>query len=257
MSRFFFHPEPQPGKVILLPPEEAHHLKVQRVSSEEGVLISNGRGRLYRGIVQERDKKGVFVFIVEKVEEEKPPFPLFIWQGILKSPARMDWLVEKLTEIGVTEIGFFPTKRSVKAKVSEEKIQRLRRIAISACKQSGRLWFPGVQVFASWEEFLSDLSRLPGKMVFLADPSGNTSLFGMLRKGNVQYPVGLIIGPEGDLTEEEKRDLHVLGVDSVSLGGKILRSETAALFGAVLLSAFLEESHAGEHQNPWMQGEPS
>lgn len=245
MSRFFFHPNPQPGKVILLPPEEAHHLEVQRIPPQKDILVSDGKGKLYRGILQGREREGAFVLVVEKVKEEDPPYPLFIWQSFLKSPTRMDWLVEKLAEIGVTKIGFFPAERSVRERISEEKMQRLWRIAINACKQSGRAWFPVVQVFNSWEEFLSTLSAVRKGTLFLADPSEEENLPRTLKKEDIRCPLGLIIGPEGDLTEKEKRDLSALGVRSVSLGKKILRSETAALVGAILLSSFLEEKLCG------------
>lgn len=245
MGRFFFHPDPQPGKVILLPPEEAHHLEVQRIAPQKDILVGDGKGKLYRGILQGREREGAFVLVVEKVREEDPPYPLFIWQSFLKSPTRMDWLVEKLAEIGVTKIGLFPAERSVRERISEEKMQRLQRIVINACKQSGRVWFPVVQVFTSWEEFLSTLSAAKGGTLFLADPSGEENLLRTLKKGDIRCLLGLIIGPEGDLTEKEKGDLSALGARPVSLGRKILRSETAALVGAALLSSFLEEKLCG------------
>lgn len=255
MSRFFFHPEPQLGKSILLSQEETHHLTVQRIPPSRDILISNGKGELYRGILQGKDRGQASVFVVEKVKEEAPPPAFCVWQSFLKSPARTEWLVEKLTEIGVTEIGFFPAERSIKENISEEKMKRLERIALSACKQSGRIWFPAIRVCHSWEEFLSFFRTLAKGTVLLADPSGSTSLLTFLQEGNTRYPVSLIIGPEGDLTEREKQELCNRGAHLVSLGKKILRSETAAIFGAAILSAFLEAGHASQHQNTWVQGE--
>lgn len=252
MSRFFFHPEPQPGKVLALPPEETHHLTVQRIPLHSDVLVGDGKGRLYRGVFQGKNRESALVFIAEKVYEEPPPHPLCVWQSLLRSPARMEWLVEKLTEIGVTEIGFFPTERSVKGNISETKVQRFVRIAISACKQSGRTWFPKVRAWASWREFLSHLSAQGEGRMLLADPSGTRNLVAFLQEEGTQCLTGLIIGPEGDFTEAEKRELQRQGVYPVTLGKRILRSETAALFGAVILSAFLEVYHAGERENSWV-----
>lgn len=255
MSRFFFHPEPQLGKIVSLPQEETHHLLVQRVSPREGILISNGRGKLYRGIFQGKNEKYASVLVVEKVKEEAPPPSFCVWQSFLRSPVRMEWLVEKLTEIGVTEIGFFPAERSVKEKISQEKAKRFERIAISACKQSGRIWFPAIRVCGSWEEFLSLLKVSARGTILLADPSGNINLFGLLQKESIRCPINLIVGPEGDLTEREKQELCDQGARPVALAEKILRSETAAIFGAAILSAFLEASRADRHQDAGMQSE--
>ncbi|MEN3202740.1 MAG: RsmE family RNA methyltransferase [Atribacterota bacterium] len=255
MGRFFFHPEPQLGKIVLLSPEETHHLTVQRISPYTDILISNGKGELYRGVFQGKNKGHAFVLVVEKVEKELPPPSLCVWQSFLKSPARMEWLVEKLTEIGATEIGFFPAERSVKETVSKEKIKRLERIALSACKQSGRIWFPVIRVCTSFEEFLGFVTPKVGA-VFLADPFGGENLLEFIQKRGIQPPVTLIIGPEGDLTEGEKQKLYGRGAFPISLSKKVFRSETAAIFGAAIISAFLGVDNASKHQDTWMQGKP-
>lgn len=256
MSRFFFHPEPQIGESILLSPEETHHLTVQRIPLSGEILISNGKGEVYRGIFQGKDRGQASVLVVEKVKEEAPPLAFCVWQSFLKSPTRMEWLVEKLTEIGVAEIGFFPAERSIKESLSEEKMKRLERIALSACKQSGRTWFPVIRVCRSWEEFLSSLATSAKGTVLLANPLGK-NLFVFLQEGGIRYPLSLIVGPEGDLTEREKQELCARGAYLVSLGKSILRSETAAIFGAAILSAFLEAHHASQYQNAWVQGKSS
>lgn len=249
MGRFLFHPMPQVGEVIALSSEETHHLRVQRIPLRTPVLIGDGRGGLYRGVLLERRDEHALVFIEEKVENTIPSFSLSVWQGFLRSPARMDWMIEKLVEIGVTEIGFFPAERSVKERVSKDRIARWEKIIVSACKQSGRTWFPTVRVFASWEDFLRDLSE-KRQRVFLADASCGEQLLDVLRKGEVEDSIALIVGPEGDFSEREKEALSKIGVYPVSFGEKILRSETAALFGASLLVAFMEGNHAGRRENP-------
>lgn len=244
MGSFVFHPLPQPGKVIMLSEEETHHLSVQRILQGTSVLVSDGKGRLYRGTFLEKQRSRAFVLVEEEIRCESPGFSLSIWQGFLKSPSRMDWLVEKLAEIGVTEIGFFPAERSVKEEVSQERVKRWEKVVLSACKQSGRIWFPLLRVFTSWKEFLS---VLPGRRVFLADPLEKQRLSRALKEGGMLNSVGLVVGPEGDFTEKERRELLELGVQPVSLHQKVLRSETAALLGAFLLVTFLEDHHAGEH----------
>ncbi|WP_427365858.1 RsmE family RNA methyltransferase [Candidatus Caldatribacterium saccharofermentans] len=251
MARFLFHPTPRIGEVIALSPEETHHLWVQRVPLRTPVLVGDGKGGLYRGILLDRKDEHALVLIEEKVEDVAPSFFLSVWQGFLKSPARMDWMIEKLVEIGVTEIGFFPAERSVKERISKDRMARWERIVVSACKQSGRTWFPVVRVFESWEDFLVGLSR-KRQRVFLADASCRERLLEVLQRGEVKGSAALIVGPEGDFSEKEKKALSRIGVYPVFLGGRILRSETAALFGASLLVAFMEGNHADRCENPRM-----
>ncbi|WP_438314899.1 RsmE family RNA methyltransferase [Candidatus Caldatribacterium sp. SIUC1] len=255
MGRFLFHPTPQIGEVLVLSPEETHHLQVQRVPLRASVLIGDGKGGLYRGVLLERKDKHALVLVEEKVEDAVPSFFLSVWQGFLRSPARMDWMIEKLVEIGVTEIGFFPAERSVKERVSKDRMARWEKIVVSACKQSGRTWFPAVRVFESWEDFLVGLSG-KRQRVFLADASCREQFLEVLQREEVGGSAALIVGPEGDFSEREKEALSKMGIHPVSLGRRILRSETAALFGASLLVAFMEGNHASKCENPWVQGEP-
>ncbi|MGQ9621849.1 MAG: RsmE family RNA methyltransferase [Candidatus Caldatribacteriaceae bacterium] len=252
MACFVFHPAPEVGKVLSLPEEESHHVSVQRFAPGDSLLVSDGRGRLYRGRLLGEEKKEVQVLIEEKVEEETPPFFLSVWQGLLKSPSRMDWLVEKLTEVGVTEIVFFPAERSLREGCAGERLRRWERIALNACKQSGRLWFPEVANVSSWGEFLHRLSSFKGDVV-LADPSGEKSIAEVLGAEKFKGSVALIVGPEGDFTEKEKREIFgTRKVQSLRLCRTILRSETAALFGASVFVAFMEVHHAGGNKDSGM-----
>ncbi len=247
MARFVFHPAPEVGKVLSLPEEESRHVSVQRFAPGDSLLVSDGRGRLYRGRLLGEER--VQVLIEEKVKEETPPFFLSVWQSLLKSPSRMDWLVEKLTEIGATEIVFFPAERSLREGCSRKRLRRWERIALSACKQSGRLWFPKVVSVSSWRELLHRLLSFRGDVI-LADPLGEKSIAEVLGVQRFSSSVVLIVGPEGDFTEEEKREIFEAGrIWSLRLCRTILRSETAAIFGASILVAFMEVHHAGRNKD--------
>lgn len=251
MARFVFHPAPEVGRVLSLPEEESHHVSVQRFAPGDNLLVSDGRGRLYRGRLLGEEKK-VQVLIEEKVKEETPPVFFSVWQSLLKSPSRMDWLIEKLTEVGVTEIVFFPAERSLREGCTGGRLRRWERIALNACKQSGRLWFPEVVSVSSWEEFLHRLSSFKGDVV-LADPLGERSVAEVLGAERFSDNVALIVGPEGDFTEKEKREIfETRKVWSLRLCKTILRSETAALFGASVFIAFMEVHHAGGNKDSGM-----
>ncbi len=120
--------------------EELHHiLKVRRIRTGEEIYFTDGKGNLYRTSLLSR--KGEFSKAVN-VKQESPPQPVIsVFCGIIQEPARLGFLVEKATELGVTSISFVNFKRCVKTNV---KIDKLNRVAISAIKQSGNLFLPQI-----------------------------------------------------------------------------------------------------------------
>lgn len=237
MSRFFFHPSLMAEETILLSSEESHHLLVERIKPGSLVLLCDGKGNLFQGVYEKEHKGKAQISIEEKIGEEKKNLDLIVWQAMLKSPSRLDWLVEKLTEIGVSQIGFFFPHNSLKNVISREKKERWEKIILSACKQSGRTIFPDLILLEQWEDFVSSLSNSRGTVV-LADPEGDETLWSFL-KDQKERSFQIVIGPEGDLTKEEKEEILQKG-KGVKLSTKILRSETASLFCASVVASFLE-----------------
>lgn len=237
MSRFFFHSSLVAEEIILLSPEESRHLLVERIKPRSSVLLCDGKGNLFRGVYEEEQKGRARIRVKEKVREEKKSFDLIVWQAMLKSPSRLDWLVEKLTEIGVTRIGFFFSHNSLKDTISRGKKTRWEKIILSACKQSGRTIFPDLILSEQWTDFVSSLYISPGTIV-LADPEGDETLWSFL-KDQTEKSFQIVIGPEGDLTKEEKKEILQKG-RGLKVSKKILRSETASLFCASVVASFLE-----------------
>jgi len=232
MSRFLFYSPLVTNEVILLSPEESHHLLVERIKPGSSVFLSDGKGNLFRGIYEGEKRGRAQIRVEEKVGEEKRSFDLVVWQAVLKSPSRMDWVVEKLTEIGVSQIGFFSSHRSLKSTIPPEKMERWEKIVLSACKQSGRTIFP---------DLIFSLSNSPGTVI-LADPEGNEALWSFLQERK-ERSFQIVIGPEGDLTREEREEiLKKAQGKRIKLSKKILRSETASLFSASVVTSFLEDT---------------
>ncbi|MGQ9473807.1 MAG: RsmE family RNA methyltransferase [Candidatus Caldatribacteriaceae bacterium] len=246
MSHFFFHPVLREGKVVILSPEEGFHLEVERIIPQSPIMLCDGRGGLFKALyLGKRDQKHL-VEVRERIEKVPPPYRVEIWQGILHAPARMDWLVEKATEIGVSEIGFFPSERSVVFQISAHRVERWKKIVINACKQSGRVFFPEIRIFPTWEDFLSVLFCFKGS-VFWTDPTEKVALSNFLSDER-ERAFALLVGPEGGFTEKERETFFTFShIHRVKLLSGILRSETASLVGASLLMGFLDGRYANSH----------
>ncbi len=221
MIRLFIDAPLIEGEELTLPKEEAHHFKVLRIRPNETIPIVNGKGQLAQAIVLDRER----LLIREVISTPPPPYQSVIIQGLTES-THLDFLIEKGCELGVTHFILFTAKKSKKTSLSENKSTRLHKILISALKQSHRLYLPQIAVFPS----LQEINPLP-KRLFLADPQGERLT------GLPPEDCGILIGPESGLTKEELTYIESkLHAKKLSLGENILRTETASMISAFLLS---------------------
>jgi 16S rRNA (uracil1498-N3)-methyltransferase len=139
----------------------------------------------------------------------------------LKHQDRLEWLVEKVVEIGVTNIFFWPTQRAEKQK---PKLDRFEKIAISAIKQSKQDWLPKIALIGS----LSDVPLATINLIaHLEEGTENRTIPSQL--SNKPESVNVLIGPEGDFTQQEINQALALKYQAVTLGTNVLRTETAAM----------------------------
>ncbi len=157
--------------------------------------------------------------------------PLTLVMALLKGE-RLDWVIEKATELGVSGIVVFPAARSV-ARAQEERLERKalrwRRIAKEAAEQSGRVRLPSVEGAATLEEALE---RVRGCRLIVADEAERGAEAAMPVKPLVEGLVeatAVVVGPEGGWSAEEREAFQAVGAERVSLGPRVLRSETAAV----------------------------
>jgi len=221
----FFAPEARPGDLLELAPEEAHHLRdVLRIRRGERVRLIDGRGREFEAEVVEVSRTGVRVLTTGLLREEPAPSPrLEMFVPLLKG-GRTEFLVEKATELGVSRIFPFVSRRSV-ARPSPRTLERLYRRSIQALKQCGRLWLPLLEAPAPLEELLPKTGA-SGR--FFAYEKGGAPLHRAF-----EPPPGdlaLAVGPEGGFSPEEAALLETFDFLPLTLGPYILRAETAALF---------------------------
>jgi 16S rRNA (uracil1498-N3)-methyltransferase len=222
MSERYYVDQPLALGPVGLAGPEAHHLAVVcRVRPGDRVYLFNGDGRQYLAAVTEAGKRGVRLE-VEAVEQ--PPRELGFRLEVAAPLPRGDrgqFLVEKLTELGVTDFVPLRTARSV---VHPKDADKLRRHVIEASKQCGRNVLMRVAQVIEWQEYVTR-SGLPA-LRLVAHPGGES----VVRGGDVACAVG----PEGGFTEEEVALARAAGWRAVSLGSRILRVETAALALAAL-----------------------
>ena len=222
---WFYAPDlPRQGEVAL-DPEETRHMKAQRLNTESKVSLFNGKGLAGVGTIV---KEGV-VRLIEVHEIPKSEFSLSIAVAVPKG-ARADWMLQKLTELGVSTIIPLKTERSV-VLPRETKQERWQRILVEACKQSKQAWISELKPLSTIEEAL----KQPADLKLTLDQAGKPikDLFQPMPKSTLSF-----IGPEGDFTDEEKANLEKAGCIKASLGKQVLRVETAAIALAAACNLF-------------------
>jgi 16S rRNA (uracil1498-N3)-methyltransferase len=228
-DRFYVNSDLAPGPVALRGPE-AHHLAVvRRIRAGEAVCLFNGDGKEYPARVVEvtRREVAVEVLAVESPARELP-FSLHLAVPLPKGD-RAQFLVEKATELGVAVLSILDTERSV-VQPREAKREKLERHVIEASKQCGRNVLMRIEPPRSWRDFLGDTH--PSKRKILAHP-GSPARSALTGTGDVVAAVG----PEGGFTDQEVEQALAAGWQTIDLGPRILRVETAALVLAARLAA--------------------
>ncbi len=229
------------GLLIIGGGEFRHLHKVKRKKAGDQVQVTDGEGNFYTVHIEEIKATQAIATIVKTrrlVGETLTAITLA--QGLIRS-RRMDWLVEKGTELGVRQ--FVPVQMDYcRVGVSDLKIIRWQRLAQSALKQCGRSILPQIDKKTSVEDLVN---RLP-KPVLFAHSGGKASVLDVIRslgkkKGTLLRKVSLIVGPEGGFSEDEVAFFREWGFHQVQLGARRLRSETAAItFVTLTLNALGE-----------------
>jgi 16S rRNA (uracil1498-N3)-methyltransferase len=223
-----------PGSRLTIDGEAANHIaRVLRLRPGDPLMLFDGGGGEHAARIEAFRKDAVVVIVGERsAVERESPLPLTLAQGVSRGE-RMDWVVQKATELGVTRIVPLLTERTVvrlEAQQAQRKRLHWQAIAVAACEQSGRDRVPGVDSPLSLGEFL-DGAGASGTRLLL-------SAAGSLRIAQLpRPPAGLtvLIGPEGGLAETEQRAALAAGFIAVRVGPRILRTETAAVAALTLL----------------------
>jgi len=226
MKRFLVAGNLALGARIELSPEEAKHCtRVMRLGVGDSLILTNGRGVEAEAKILSAEKAGVVVEITNICEQAPSPFRCELIQAPLKGP-RMDWLVEKATELGVSALHVMDSQYSV---AGGERSDRWKRLAQAAMKQSGNPQFPEIFDAAPLGEILG---RMRGPFSgFLLSPSAQIGLADgvALALKNGATNLVLAIGPEGGFSREEDEVFQARGFLPCRISRQILRGETAAI----------------------------
>jgi len=222
-----FFQEDLSQNIFTLSQEESKHIaKSLRLKPGDHIAITNGKGTLTKAVITNLFKDSCTVEIVESVfHDSSALMNLHLAVAPTKNPARMEWLVEKAVEIGVSKITFINCDRSERKQMD---LNRLHRIAVAALKQSQGIWLPKMDTL-TFSQFLKESKTITANK-FIAYCE-DTELSIAISRVNIQHnDVVFLIGPEGDFTPHEVSMAKENGFQPVSLGKIILRTETAALF---------------------------
>jgi 16S rRNA (uracil1498-N3)-methyltransferase len=223
MADRFYTDQPLGLGDVVLEGAEAHHLAhVRRLEVGERVTLFNGDGKAYRALIESIRKRSVRLR-VERIETPTTElgFRLEIASALPKGD-RLDYLIEKLTELGATDFVPLQTARSI-VQPKEPRLEKLRRAVIESSKQCGRNVLMRVLPPVMWADYCLRPS-LPQRR-FVAQPGGETLRKQLPTDGDIAFAVG----PEGGFTDEEVAEARQAGWEVVSLGPRTLRVETAAV----------------------------
>jgi 16S rRNA (uracil1498-N3)-methyltransferase len=214
--------------------DAANHItRVLRLERGHPIIVFDGSGGEYAARIEDFRKGAVIVSVGDRSTiVRESPLPLTLAQGVSRGE-RMDWVVQKATELGVSRIVPVLTERTVvklDAKQAERKLLHWQGIATAACEQSGRDRIPVIDEPLDLGRFLVGADRQATRV--LLSPTGSQRIAELARPDR---EIIVLIGPEGGLAETEQRAALAAGFIAVRMGPRVLRTETAAIAALTLL----------------------
>ena len=232
------HDAPGVGSVVDVDPEEAHYVvRVLRLREGEPLALFDGRGREWVGRLVQCGPGGVRVEVErECVDPVETALPVTLFQG-LSRPERMEWVIQKVSELGVREIHPVAAHRAVPAldpERAEQKRGRWQTIAQEASRQSGRSTVTDVRPVLSFDEIVEESENVDISLLFTTEA---LSPLEALAQEQIERPrrMLLLVGPEGGFSPEEEQTAMKQGFLPVGLGPRVLRAETAAILAVGLV----------------------
>lgn len=229
MHHFFSH-NIQNNTAFLDEDESRHCTKVMRLGVGDQVKLYNGVGSCFLAEIASAGKT-VELQIVDTLQSETAPkCSLTLAISPTKSADRMEWMVEKLVEIGVYKLAFIKTEKGERSRINEK---RLLKKAVSALKQSGNLWLPEIKTEVKFKDFISNDTSSQKYIAHCFDHEKHS-----INKGLDSSEITVLIGPEGDFSLSEVEMAKQHNYKPLSLGVPRYRTETAAVVASTLIHHF-------------------
>lgn len=229
-TRFFY--VPNASGVNELPHDEAQHaVRVLRMQSGDEIMLMDGEGSYYRAALTLASNHHCQYEIVERLPQQ-PQWTRRLHLAIAPTKLidRMEWLVEKATEVGIDEITFLDCRFSERSVI---KLPRMEKIVVSAVKQSHKAWMPVLNDMTAFKLFI-DTPRSGSKYIaHCYEEVERTYIFDEIKGLTDDEEITVLIGPEGDFSIDEVRYAIASGYKSVHLGKSRLRTETAGLYAVM------------------------
>ena len=230
-----FYIEPPVDGVAALPKDEAKHAaKVLRLRPGDPVCAMDGAGGRWDAVI-ETVGDGVSVRLTGRLPDNEAPVRVTLYQGVPKAE-KLDFIAQKLTELGAAALVPVKMERSVvklNEKDGEKRRERLERIALEATKQCRRAMAPEIAEPLTWKQAMARMAAHDLVLVPWEDATGRR-MKDACAENPVARDIGIVVGPEGGMSEDEVRALTDSGALTVTLGPRILRAETAAVTSAAL-----------------------
>lgn len=236
MNSFYIEGCGEPGAAAQLKPEDARHAaQVMRMQAGEECYAVDETGRRFLAVLESVSKQACMVKLSEELPDNEAPIHVTVYQGLPKAE-KMELVTQKLTELGVSGLTPVKMERCVvkldekDGKKRRERLQKIAREAAKQCKRGGCLEVAEPQ---TWKQLALDMKKHDLLLVPWEDAEG----YGM-KAAHAEFPnarrIGIVIGPEGGMSEAEVRALEEIGAKQISLGPRILRTETAAIAAATM-----------------------
>ena len=229
IPRFYFSSDLSLGARVALDKDAAHHaVRVLRMNEGDAVSLFNGDDHLYGASITRITKQEVMVLIQSRTAASRESaLSVLLAQGIAAGE-RMDFVLQKAVELGVTAIQPLQTERSVvklQGERKEKRAQHWQNLVIAACEQCGRNVVPAVLPILDLSSWLGQRDTMPALRIMLA-PQADQALRELPKPGGL---IQLAVGPEGGFSAQENAALVQCGFTPARLGPRVLRTETAAL----------------------------
>jgi 16S rRNA (uracil1498-N3)-methyltransferase len=226
----FFDPSVSAGmqEFILSEEESKHACRVMRLKEGDEILLLNGKGDEFLAKIIDANPKKCRVTIVSTKHQKAPDYSIHIAIAPTKNNDRIEWFLEKATEIGITEITLLLCANNERKHTKEE---RFEKILVAAMKQSKRLYLPKLNSLTTFKDFIS---KHPKGLIAHCIDGEKSTVYRSFEPQNCP----ILIGPEGDFTQQEIDIALKSGYKTITLGENRLRTETAGLY--VVMQAMMK-----------------